>query len=113
MLKRAFYFSPPRLPPATAGWGVKNKRAICPAIVKTIKDLNKSEYDKYEKELFKLEDESVKRIIELYSQFKVWNKYLSKTVLEMRIDEYRDFRRILLCELPMYPMVYRSSLGID
>lgn len=56
-----------------------------------------TEYEKYESQLLRIKSPEAKEIINLYSQFKVWNKY--NDLFHMRIDEYEKFRKVLLPEL--------------
>lgn len=65
-------------------------------------------YNKYEDKLLSFKSHRAKEIIQLYTQFNIWNKYNQLT--EMRLDEFIEFKRILAYELNKHIMGHVNSL---
>ena len=75
-----------------------------------LKSLKIDVYEKNEDKLIEMNTEESKRVIKLYDQFKVWNQNVSKSVLSLSVEEYIDFRKVLLEELPKYPMKFPGTV---
>lgn len=71
--------------------------------------LSTSQYDKFENQLINLNTTSAKTTIELYMQFKQWNKY-KDNMFHMRVDEYGKFREVLLQKLNTCTVITKGIL---
>ncbi|PJN63281.1 SMEK domain-containing protein [Bacillus mycoides] len=65
-------------------------------------------YTMYEDKLLSFKSHRAKEIIQLYIQFRIWNKYNKLT--EMRLDEFIEFKRILAYELNKHIMGHINAI---